>query len=313
MTKQRAYAVDLITFYHHEFWGLSSMGELAEKAAENPRWFWDKVLDSLLEAGFTSMEMTFPPADMGNAIAAYGSAAGFKEELDRRGMTLFSGFFVGLDERWTTEEGRDGIVEDAKVYADFLAAAGGEVMVAGTPLRTTLGADKPVFTDIHVATVVADLANRIGYECFKRGIKLALHTESHSMLWTSRDVDLFMMLADPMYVGLCPDTAHLTLSGSDPVQVVSRHRDRIVTAHWKDALGPAPRDLEITPTVFDDHKPYFCKLGEGIVDWHAFARLMNEIGLPGPTLIELDMAEDPVADAKAARTFVSTALAPLYK
>jgi sugar phosphate isomerase/epimerase len=246
-------------------------------------------------------------------VAAYGSTEGFAEALAARGLTLVSGFFADIDRtEWRTTEGRAAILRSAGEYAEFVARAGGSVLVAGLPLRRTVGARPAQFVDMATAGPLADLANEIGDVTLRHGVRLALHTEAHSMLATGRDVDLFMLLTDPMYVGLCPDTAHLTLSGADPVQVVSRHRERIVLAHWKDALGPAPMDVEIDERIYAAHGPYFCPLGSGVVDWFAWARLMREIGFSAPTLLELDMVPDPVAEMQAARRFVSTSLAPLY-
>ncbi|MDI2125614.1 sugar phosphate isomerase/epimerase family protein [Yinghuangia seranimata] len=307
------YAVDLITFYHPAFWGLDSYEELVAKTAAEPRWFWDRCLGALRDAGITGLEMTFPPGDRHSAVAAYGSPEGFAEALKDHGLTLVSGFFADIDRvDWRTPDGRREVLRSAADYADFLQRAGGTVLVAGLPLRRTLGALPASFVDMATAEPLAALLNEIGHTTLRHGVRLALHTEAHSMLCTGRDVDLFMLLTDPMYVGLCPDTAHLTLSGADPVHVVSRHRERIVIAHWKDALGPAPMDVEIDEQVYVAHQPYFCPLGSGVVDWFAWARLMREIGFTAPTLLELDMAPDPVAEMRAARRFVSTALAPLY-
>ncbi|MGW0662065.1 sugar phosphate isomerase/epimerase family protein [Streptodolium elevatio] len=307
------YAVDLITFYHPEFWGLDSYDALVAKTVAEPRWFWERCLDALREAGVPGIELTFPPGDWRSAVAAYGSPEGFAEALAQRELTLVSGFFADIDRHeWRTPEGRRDILRAAGEYADFLHRAGGSVLVAGLPLRRTVGAQPAVFVDMAAAEPLAALLNEIGDVTLRQGVRLALHTEAHSVLCTGRDVDLFMLLTDPMYVGLCPDTAHLTLSGADPVEVVSRHRERIVLAHWKDALGPAPMDVEIDEKIFVAHQPYFCPLGSGVVDWFAWARLMREIGFTAPTLLELDMVPDPIGEMRAARRFVSTSLAPLY-
>lgn len=312
-TGEPLYAVDLITFYHPQFWGLSSYDELVAKTAAEPRWFWDRCLDALVDAGIQGLELTFPPGDWRSAVAAYGSPEGFADALTARELTLVSGFFAEIDRHdWRSPGGRRDLLAAADQHAEFVSRAGGTVLVAGLPLRRTVGARPAQFVDLAAAEPLAGVLNEIGDVSLRHGVRLALHTEAHSMLCTGRDVDLFMLLTDPMYVGLCPDTAHLTLAGADPVQVVSRHRERLVIAHWKDASGPAPMHVEIDEQIYMAHQPYFRPLGQGVVDWFAWARLLRDIGFTAPTLLELDMVPDPVADMRAARTFVSTALAPLY-
>ena len=43
--------VELITFYEPAFWGLENRKELVEKSESEPRWFWDRVLESVRAAG----------------------------------------------------------------------------------------------------------------------------------------------------------------------------------------------------------------------------------------------------------------------
>jgi sugar phosphate isomerase/epimerase len=96
--------VDLITFYHPQFWNVESYENILELADKDPLAVWTRILDSVAEAGVSRIEMTFPPADWHSAIAAYGSAKQFGNELARRGLGLKSGFHLGLD--WTTDTDR---------------------------------------------------------------------------------------------------------------------------------------------------------------------------------------------------------------
>ena len=179
-------------------------------------------------------------------------------------------------------------------------------------MRQTRGEQPASFVDMAAATPIADLVNRIGAATMDCGIQVALHTESHSVFWTPRDVDLFMLLTDPMYVSLCPDTGHIALAGADPAHVASRHRERLVIAHWKDASGPVPLGMPIDEEIFDRQASYFRRTGTGVVDWFAWSRLLQEIGYDGCTLLELDAVEDPIGEMTAARDFVETALSRFY-
>jgi inosose dehydratase len=307
------FGVDLITFLHPGFWHLDGRDQLTDRANSEPRWFWDTMLDGVAAAGIQDIEITFEPADYSTATRAYGSVDGFRKALGSRGLGVVSGYFGGMESA-TSIEGAAGndIVAAATEYAEFLAAVGGKFLVTGMPMRKTRG-DRPAsFVDLATAGPIADLVNRIGAATQGSGIQTALHTESHSVLWTPRDVDLFMMLTDPMYVSLCPDTGHIALAGADPVHVASRHRERLVIAHWKDASGPVPLGMPIDEQIFDRQASYFRRTGTGVVDWFGWSRLLREIRYDGCTLLELDAVEDPIGEMTAARDFVETALARFY-
>jgi sugar phosphate isomerase/epimerase len=307
------FGVDLITFFHPAFWKLDSSEQLNQRASEDPRWFWDTMLDGVAAAGIHDIELTFEPADYSTAARAYGSVDRFRNALVSRGLGVVSGYFGGLESAASIEgSAREEIVGAAREYAEFLAAVGGKFLVTGMPMRRTRGEQPATFVDIAAAAPLADLVNRIGAATQERGIQVALHTESHSVFWTPRDVDLFMLLTDPMYVSLCPDTGHLALAGADPVHVASRHRERLVIAHWKDAIGPVPLGLPIDEQIFQRQASYFRRTGTGVVDWFAWSRLLQDIRYDGCTLLELDAVEDPIGEMTAARGFVETALRRFY-
>lgn len=303
----RPFGVDLITFFHHDFWGLPDRAALRAPGALEPLKFWTTVFDALQTAGVTELEMTFAPADRVSALEAFGSAAAFRAELDRRGLAVVSSYLGDIEH--ATDVGdpavRAAILAAAEVEATFLAELGAKHLVAGLPMRRNAsdghGLD-PV--DLATAVPIADLLHAVGAVTARHGVTLAAHTESHSVFWNSRDVDLFMMLTDPLLVSFCPDTGHLLLAGSDPVAVASRHRDRIALAHWKDAIGPIQEQIPVDDHVFEKHQPYFRAAGQGVMDWFAWARLLREIGYTGGVMLELDAAPDPITQLTDARRFV---------
>ena len=117
---------------------------------------------------------------------------------------------------------------------------------------------------------------------------------------------------DPTYVGLCPDTAQFTVAGSDPIEIVARHRDRLVLTHWKDAVGPAPADVPIDETIWARQVQWFGEVGTGVVDWPAWVRLLRDLNYTGWAVFELDTAADPVANLKAIKRFVENTVGHIY-
>jgi inosose dehydratase len=308
-----SFGVDLITFFDPRFWGFESFAEVTEKATVEPRWFWDRVLDSLESAGIDQLELTFAPADAATAIRAYGSADAVRAELQRRGLVVLSAYFGDLEksEDPTNAEESARILAAAAAATDLVAALGGRYLVLGLPMRrnTDDNADYlPV--DAVYAAPIADILNRIGAITAERGIDTALHTESHSVFWHPADVELFLGLTDPATVSLCLDTAHVVLGGGDPVALADQHSDRLRLAHWKDAAGPVLEHIIVDENVFSADATYFRPLGEGVVDWAAWCILLQRIGLNDCVLLELDAAADPVTNLIAARTHLLPLLAP---
>lgn len=300
------FGVDLITFYHPEFWGVGTYDDIVALRQKDPLAMWNRILDSVSAAGIELIEMTFPPADWHSAVEAFGSADAFRRELESRGLALKSGFYIALD--WSEQTDRVAAADDAARYAEFIRDAGGDTMVVGPPMRKSRNAVPPTFIDHRYMENIADILHHVGDATLRLGVRTAVHTEAHSIFCTRRDVDLLMTLTDPEYVFMCPDTGHLTLSGADPTEVMSHHRDRMVISHWKDAIGPMPAGMEIDDDIHYAHREYFRRVGAGRIDWFSWAELVRSTGVAGVTLLELDAVPDPVADMIAAREYISMAL-----
>lgn len=296
-------ATDIITFYHPRFWGLTSETELGSWAAANLDKFWSRVLSTLGEAGVSGLELTFSPGSIDNVLKAFGSAKAFRAELESRGLAVVSAFMADAP-AWSGTPDLGAIVADAERRAAFLAEAGGEILVTGLPMRKTRGVRPPMFIDQAFMAEMAGIAHAVGEAIEGAGIKLALHTESNSALWYERDIALFMAYTDPRYVWLCPDSCHITLGGGDPVRVARQHDQRIILAHWKDAVGTIDTDLTIDHSIYSQQQRYMADFGAGIVDWQAWSEAM--LTTPGKdiVLLELDAASDPVAALKAGRAVV---------
>lgn len=317
------FATDLVTYYAPSFWGGSGgLDEVADVVASggwDPVRFWERILDSSHAAGLDGIEITFQPGDWHSALAAYGSPQGFAAALKDRGLEVCSGFFStripGADRHANFADPADHarLIEMASAYAAFLQGCGSRIMVTALPLRKNRAAEPPLFVDLKLAASIADVLNRMGYATLKHGVKLALHPEAFTMFRNSRDVDLFMLLTDPTYVFLCPDTAQFSVAGSDPIAIVRRHRDRLLLTHWKDAVGAAPEDVPIDETIYARQIQWFATVGTGVVDWPAWMRLLREIRYEGWAVFELDTAADPVGDLRRIKQYVETALMPLYR
>lgn len=315
------FATDLCTFYDPAFWGgeggYAAIGDLFSWGKWDEPAFWARVLESVSEAGLDGIEITFGPGDWTSALRAYGTAEAFANDVRHRGLEVCSGFLSSKvpdsDQRLdlATIGDRAAYVELAEQYAAFLGACGAGIMVTALGLRRTKHEQPPLFVDLNLAQPIAETLNLMGAATARHGVTLALHPEAFTVFRDSRDADLFMLLTDPNYVSLCPDTAQFTVAGSDPLEIVRRHRDRVVLTHWKDAVGPAPEGVVIDEKIFQTQIQWFAPVGQGVVDWPGWARLLRKLRYSGWAVFELDGAVDPVADLTAIRTYVESSLGHL--
>jgi len=322
-TRNIKFATDLVTYYASSFWGGSGGMDSLRDIFASGRWdalgFWERILDSSRAAGLDGIEITFAPGDWHSALAAYGSASAFATAVRSRNLEVCSGFFstrIPRTDRYAdfaTPGDHDHLLNMAHGYAEFLHGCGSEIMVTALPLRRSLAADPPLFIDLRLAETIASVLNRMGHATLKHGVKLALHPEAFSMFRNSRDVDLFMLLTDPSYVFFCPDTAQFSVAGSNPIEIVQRHRDRLVLTHWKDAIGPAPADVLIDETIYDRQIQWFASVGTGVVDWPEWLRLLRDLTYQGWAVFELDATPDPIGDLQRIKQYVERALSPIYR
>ena len=300
-------ATDLVTFHHPAFWGKGTNAELRSWLDGHLDQFWSTVLTTLVSTGVKGLELTFSPGSINDVAKCFGSGLAFKSELDRRGLRVVSAF-IADGPKWDTTTDLAVVVADAQRRATFLREVGAEILVASLPMRRTFGAKPPLFVDHTFMARMADIAHVVGEAVSELGLKLAVHTESNSTLWYERDIDLFMVMTDPCYVWLCPDSCHISLGGGDPVRVAQKHNQRIILAHWKDASGPITENLVIDQTIYEQQQRYMVNFGSGVVDWRGWAAAMKRTPGKDIALIELDAASDPIGQLGAGTQLVANAL-----
>lgn len=300
------YATDIVTFYQPQFWGVETSEDLTKWVSANPEKFWETIMQVLEKTGVKGIELTFAPGNIENVLKTFGSGKAFKREMDSRGLSIVSSF-VADGPNWNATSDIEAIVADAERRASFLVEVGADILVGGLPMRRTLGQRPPFFIDASYMGRMADIAHRVGEAVSQMGVKLAVHTESNSSLWLERDIDLFMSVTDPRYVWLCPDSCHIALGGGDPVRVAQRYNQRIILAHWKDAVGPMDTDLVIDETIYAQQQRFMAEMGEGVIDWKGWSEAMLRTPGKDIVLIELDAAVDPAHALEAGKAVVQKA------
>lgn len=143
-------------------------------------------------------------------------------------------------------------------------------------------------TDEQLKTLSGAL-NELGKRTADIGIRLAPHPHLWAPLEREREVKMMLDSTDPRYVGLVPDTAHLTLGGTDPLEIVRDYHPRIAAVHFKDT-PPRFRGHKGPPPSREEHRRenLYKNLGAGGVDFPAIFETLKRKGFQGWITIDLD-------------------------
>jgi inosose dehydratase len=264
---------------------------------ESPGWGYllgrDRVMAEMQESGLSATELGpdgFLPTDPGE----------LREYVAGYDMSVVAGFVPALLYRPDQIESELEYVTRASRQ---LAATGSKVLVLG-PSSHNDGYDIQYdMTEDEWPVFLANL-RRLQRLADDAGLQTALHPHWSMAIEDGRDVE---RLLDSSDVGLCVDTGHLYLAGTDPVDVVRMAPDRVLHVHLKDvdaAMAEKVRsgDVPFRQAVIDG---LFTPLGAGGCDIEGVIRTLEAEGFHGWYVLEQDVSlsaepapgEGPKADA----------------
>ncbi len=124
------------------------------------------------------------------------------------------------------------------------------------------------------------------------GVAMAFHHHMGTVVENRREIDLLMDNSGSA-VGLLLDTGHLAYAGGDIAETVRCHGRRLNHVHCKDIRPEVlkrarQRDLSFLQAILDG---VFTVPGDGMIDYHHFARLLADIGYEGWAVVEAE--QDP--------------------
>jgi inosose dehydratase len=258
----------------------------------------ERVLAEMGAAGLPATELG-PPGFL-------PAAAQLRETLGRAGLELAGGFVavpLHLPDR------REGALAGVMAAADAIAGAGGEVLVlaAATGLDGYDARPRPGAEGWGELAGGLESAARIASD---RGLQLAVHPHWGSLIQDPGDVE--RLLAIPA-VGLCLDTGHLAVGGTDPLEFAQAAGERIVHVHLKDV------DARLASRVRSGSLPFreavrrglFRPLGDGDIDLAGLLGRLLDQGYGGWFVLEQDVAlateppegDGPLGDARRSVSF----------
>ncbi|MEE6272072.1 TIM barrel protein [Georgenia sp. MJ206] len=188
-------------------------------------------------------------------------------------------------------------------------AAGGDVLVLAAASGQDGYDERPELDERGWATLLANL-DRLRDLAAARGITTTLHPHVGTMVETREDVTRVL---DGSGVGLCLDTGHLLIGGTDPVALARDHAARITHVHAKDvrtALAERVRAGELTYTEAV-RAGIYAPLGEGDIDLAAIFTALDAAEFDGWVVLEQDMMIDAEPAGEGPLADVRTSLAHL--
>jgi inosose dehydratase len=180
--------------------------------------------------------------------------------------------------------------EDRVRYNVTLGNGAVEVPACG---RANFGGPEP--TDEDFARAAATLADVIAL-CETYHAKPFHHAHIGTMIETKEDADRMLAAAPGLYLLL--DTGHLTCAGSNALETLWAHRDRIGHVHLKDFYADDPSTWRWPGSKFWE-EGRFKELGDGNMglDVPRVLKALEEIGYDGWVSVELDRASMDMAEA----------------
>jgi len=147
---------------------------------------------------------------------------------------------------------------------------------------------------------VAEGLEQAGRICREYGMKLVYHYHASTVVENGEEIDKLMSLTDPDLVHLLYDTGHACYGGSDPLELLRKHADRIAYVHLKDVRGDVLKRVraEQIPFVASVKEGAFTVPGDGSIDFGPIFQELDRQGYEGWMIIEAE--QDPlVADPNA--------------
>jgi len=264
----------------------------------------DRLLHEAASVGLAAMEAgpeDFLPRD----------PAEVKALLSGHGLGLVGGFVPAvLHDPDVSREGLDLVERRAK----FFSEAGADTLVLAA--ITSSGAfEETAELDEAAWRELFENLRRADEICARHGLTAVLHSHYGTVVETDEHLWRFLEGCD---TGLCLDTGHLVIGGSDPLEVADRAADRVKHVHLKDVDREVARRLGAREIGFKEAcmEDAFRPLGDGDVDVARLLEILDRSNYGGWYVLEQDImveneppeGEGPVNDIRKSLRFLETTL-----
>ncbi len=176
--------------------------------------------------------------------------------------------------------------EQAREVLDAFDVLGARLMVIAAATGTMTYDERPRLDEDGWTTLIHAL-ERLADMAADRGVTACIHPHMGTMIETPAEVERVLSHSS---VPLCLDTGHLTVGGSDPVELARTVPHRIAHVHLKDVDARLAADVRSGRVGYADavRDGMYTTLGEGDVDLREIVRSLENAGYAGWYVPELD-------------------------
>jgi inosose dehydratase len=234
-----------------------------------------------------------------------------KALLSGHGLGLVGGFVPAvMHERQIRQEGLD-LVERR---ATFFSEAGADTLVLAAITSSGSYEETAELNEAAWQELFENLS-RAEDICARHDLTVVLHSHFGTVVETDEHLWRFLEGCD---TGLCLDTGHLVIGGSDPLEVAEKAAERVKHVHLKDVDRQVARRLGAREIGFKEAcmEEAFRPLGEGDVDVARLLEILDRSNYSGWYVLEQDRmvenelpeGEGPVNDLRKSLQFLETTL-----
>ncbi|NIH53073.1 inosose dehydratase [Lysinibacter cavernae] len=166
--------------------------------------------------------------------------------------------------------------------------------------------ERPVLTDDEWQTLFSNL-ERARQAAVDAGIVPTLHPHVGTIIETGDDVRLVLERSS---IGLCLDTGHLLIGGTDPQILVDGYADRITHTHLKDVRESLANRVRAGEITYYDAvtQGMYCPLGTGDANIGNIVRTLEAAGYSGWYTMEQDTVLNDESEAAGALADVRSSM-----
>ncbi len=255
----------------------------------------DRVMDEMRACGLSATELgpdgylPTDPDELGDYLEGYE-------------LQMVGGFVPALLYR---PDRVDHELDYVRRTSEQLASCGSKVIVLGASGDQD-GYDTPVEMNDDEWRVFLTNLRRLDTVTQEAGLATALHPHWGMAIATGQHTERLLESCD---TGLCLDTGHLFLAGTDPNDIAKMAADRVLHVHLKDLSNDWAEKVRSGEVAFRQAviDGMFTPLGQGDVDISGVIRTLEGAGYQGWYVLEQDTSltgepasgQGPQADALA--------------
>jgi inosose dehydratase len=283
-----------------------SWGTLEFEQAKGEQISYDRMLNELVETGYTGTEL----GDWGYMPT---EAVKLAAELHRRGVTMLGAFVpVALKNRDAHAEGVRVARKTARLLASVATAPKPFLVLAdnnGSVAERTNNAGR-ISPAMGLSpgewNAFAEGANQIARAVFEEsGLRTVFHHHCAGYVETPEEISRLLDLTDPEFVGLVFDSGHYCYGAgtTDAIEGLRRFGDRVWYVHCKDCDPRVAEEARRNGWDYFEALRHgvFCELGKGCVDFAGMVRWVRETGYDHYLLVEQDVLPGMGAPKESAR------------